>query len=368
MRIAVIKFPHIMSKFCGRICNMADRLAYDIVGIFSLDLNEQETSINGHTIHPFNDIKKFSWDAAVLACFNDTFDDVVPRMVELGVGTNEQFKTYLWLLQQLMTARYEDCADPVIQETLEYWKTHPLSVFNKHISFDQSQLYRIFFDEDLPYIYFKTVGGERHKMYYPQNYKLIFDFNGEKVIPNVLKEQDPTSPHLYVTDKHNVHAGDILIDAGVCEGDFALRYVDICSKIYLFEPDTHWHEPLRRTFAPFGDKVEFITRYVSNFTDDEFTTIDDALPDLRGKNIFVKMDVEGYEPAALLGAKNLLTNNKVRASVCTYHNADDLIKVKSILRQYGYQTSVSDGYMVFINSSNILDTADFRKGVVRAEN
>jgi len=28
------------------------------------------------------------------------------------------------------------------------------------------------------------------------------------------------------------------------------------------------------------------------------------------------------------------------------HNPDDLIKVKSILRQYGYQTSVNNGYMV----------------------
>ena len=367
MRIAVIKFPYDTSELCEKVCNMADRLAYD-VGVFSLDLNEQQTSVNGHAIHPFNDIKKFSWDAAVLACTGEPFGDIVPRMVELGVGTNEQFKNYLWLLQRLMIARYEDCADPVIQETLEYWKTHDISVFNQHIDFDKGTFDRVFSDEDLPYIYFETVGGAWHKMYFPPNYKEIVTYNGEKVFPNLLKEQDPTSPHLYTTDKHNVHEGDILIDAGVCEGDFALRYVDICSKIYLFEPDTKWIEPLRRTFAPFGDKVELITRYVSNFTDDKHITIDDALPNLRGKNIFVKMDVEGYEPDALRGAKNLLTNNKVRASVCTYHNADDLIKVKSILRQYGYQTSVSDGYMVFINSLNILDTADFRKGVVRAEN
>ena len=367
MRIAVIKFPYDTSELCEKVCNMADRLAYD-VGVFSLDLNEQQTSVNGHAIHPFNDIKKFSWDAAVLACLNDTFIDVVPRMVELGVGTNEQFKTYLWLLQQLMIARYEDCADPVIQETLEYWKTHDISVFNQHIDLNNGTFDRVFSDEDLPYIYFKTVGGAWHKMYFPPNHEYIITYKDKKVVPNLLKEQDPNSPHLYTTDDHQVHAGDILIDAGVGEGNFALRYVDICSKIYLFEPDTQWIEPLKHTFAPFGDKVEFIPRYVSNHTDGEFITIDDALPDVRGKNIFLKMDVEGAEPDALRGAKNLLTNNKVRASVCTYHNADDLIKVKSILRRYGYQTSVSNGYMVFINGFNILDTADFRKGVVRAKN
>ena len=367
MRIAVIKFPYDTSELCEKVCNMADRLAYD-VGVFSLDLNEQQTSVNGHAIHPFNDIKKFSWDAAVLACTGEPFGDIVPRMVELGVGTNEQFKNYLWLLQRLMIARYEDCADPVIQETLEYWKTNPLSVFNQHITFDKSTMHEVFFDEDLPYVYFQTDGGAWYKMYFPQNYKSFITYSGEKVIPNLLKEQDSTSPHLYTTDEHQVHAGDILIDAGVGEGNFALRYVDICSKIYLFEPDTQWIEPIKHTFAPFGDKVEFIPRYVSNHTDGGFITIDDALPDVRSKNIFLKMDVEGSEPDALRGAKNLLTNNSVRASVCTYHNADDLVKVKSILRQYGYQTSVSNGYMVFINGFNILDTADFRKGVVRAKN
>lgn len=368
MRIAVIKFPYDTNKLCERVCNMADRLAYDIVGVFSLDLNEQQTSVNGHTIHPFNDINKFSWNAAVLACMGAVYDDIVQRMVELSIGTREQFKTYLWLLQRLMIARYEDCADPVIQETLEYWQTHQISVFNQHITFDKSTMHEVFFDEDLPYICFNTDGGKWHKMYYPPNYYEIIAYGDKKAIPNLLKEQDPTSPHLYTTDEHHVQAGDILIDAGVCEGNFALRYVDICSKVYLFEPDPKWHEPLKHTFAPFGDKVELIPCFVSDITEYNVTTIDDALPNLRGKNIFLKMDVEGSEPDALRGAKNLLTNNRVRASVCTYHNPDDLIKVKSILRQYGYQTSVSDGYMVFINGFEILDTADFRKGVVRAKN
>ena len=183
-----------------------------------------------------------------------------------------------------------------------------------------------------------------------------------------MKEQEPTSPHLYTTAKHDVHAGDIVIDAGVCEGNFALKYVDICSKIYLFEPDQRWYEPLKQTFKDYRDKVEIFPCFVSDITEHNVTRIDDALPNLRGKNIFLKMDVEGSEPDALRGAENLLTNNRVRASICTYHNADDLVRVKSILQRFGFTTSTSDGYMVFVFDRNIYRTADFRKGVVRAVN
>ncbi len=369
MRIMVMKFPQMDPKFCEVICGMAEQLAWDVEGIVSVSLKEEMTSIKGYPVYQLNKVTDLSWDIAVLACYKDVFNDVVPRMVELKIGTANQFKNYLWLLKQLMIKKYEDFADPVIQETLEYWKTHELSVFNQHIN-NISVGDKVFFDETcgLAYIYFKTVGGEYRKMYFPNNHRNITTFNGEKVLVDLLCEQEPTSPHLYTKGDHDVHADDILIDAGVAEGNFALKYVDICSKIYLFEPDKTWIEALKHTFKDYRDKVEIIPKFVSDFTEDNVTTIDDALPNLRGKNIFLKMDVEGSEPDALRGAKNLLTNNRVRASVCTYHHAGDLVKVKSILQQYGYKTSTSNGYMVFINGDDIFDTADFRKGVVYAKN
>ncbi|MBR2520529.1 MAG: FkbM family methyltransferase [Selenomonadaceae bacterium] len=191
---------------------------------------------------------------------------------------------------------------------------------------------------------------------------------GEKFIANILREQEPSSPHLYIKGEHKVNAGDIIIDAGVQEGNFALKYVDICSKIYLFECEPDWIEILKQTFRDYHDKVEIIPKFLSDVTDDKNITIDDALPDLRGQKIFLKMDIEGAEPKALRGAKRILTNNRVKASVCAYHNADDCIRIKGIFRKYGYEVSTSDGWMVFVWDPNIFDTADFRKGIVYAEN
>ncbi len=367
MRIIIIKLPYIHESFCGKLCELAERLGYEIAGIVSLDLEEKITSIKNYPVYPLSEILNLQWEAAAFACYDDIFYDMTPRMVELGIGTHEQFKKFSWLLQQLMIKKYEDFDDPAIQETLEYWKTHELSVFNQHVPDDRGTFDRVFFDEDLPYIYFKTDGGEWRKMYYPRNQQ-FFTYKGEKFVKNLMEEQLPTSPHLYIKGEHKICAGDIVIDAGVMEGNFALRYVDICSKMYLFETDPRWVEALRQTFKDYRDKVEIIPRFVSNVTDDKNITIDDALPDLRGEKIFLKMDIEGAEPLALRGAKRILTNNKVKASICSYHNAEDLIKIKSIMQSYGYKTSTSDGWMVFTCDPKIFDMADFRKGIVYAEN
>lgn len=369
MRIIIMKFPHIHEELCINLCEVAEKFECDIAGIVSLDLEEKLTSIKNYSVYPLNEILNLSWEIAIFACSNDVFNDITPQMVELGIGTQDQFKKPYWLLKQLMIKKYEDFDEPTIQETLKYWKTNEISVFNQHLPNDKGQFHRVFFDSelDLPYIYFQTVGGDWRKMYYPRD-KKFFIYNGEQFVPNLVAEQLPTSPHLYIKDEHKINAGDIVIDAGVCEGNFALKYVDLCSKMYLFESDSKWFEPLSQTFRDYRDKVEIIPRFVSNVTDDQNITIDDALSNLRGEKIFLKMDIEGAEPLALRGAKKILANNKVKASVCSYHNADDLIKIKFIFQKYGYRTSTSAGYMVFLYDPKIWDTADFRKGIVYAEN
>lgn len=370
MRLVIIKIPHLPEIFCEKTCALAERLEYEIAGIVSIEKNPATPEVKGYPVLPLIKIFELKWDAVIVACEDKNFfKKLVPELVKIGIGSADKFKSMLWLLKQFMMLKYEDFPDPVIQETLEYWRTHTISIFNQHLDLGNGVADRVFFDEDcnLSFIYFKTIGGDYRKMYFPRETKFETR-DGERFIVDILLEQRPTSPHIYTTKNHHVQPGDILIDAGVCEGNFALRYVDICPKLYLFESDAKWIEPLSRTFKDYRDKVEIIPRFVSDFTDDKNITLDDALPNLRGKNIFLKMDIEGAEPLALRGAKNLLTNNKVRASVCTYHNADDLIKVKSIFRQYGFRTATSAGYMVFFIDPKIFDTADFRKGIVYAAN
>ena len=369
MRILMVKFPYLNVGLVEKMCTLAEKLEADIAAILSLDTNETCTEIRGYRVISLYELQEVSWDTAVLVCDDDVVEDIIPHMLELGIGREEQFKKLSWLLKQLMILKYEDDKDPDIQATLEYWKTHDLTVFNQHVDKNSGTMHRVFFDDPcgLPYIVFATESGNLRKMFFPHGYGFT-EFNGERFVNHLLKEQEPTSPHLYIKGDHKVNAGDVVIDAGVCEGNFALHYVDICSKMYLFECAPKWIKALRQTFRDDGDKVTIIPRFVSDVTDDKNITLDDALPDLRGQNIFFKADIEGAEPKALRGAKRLLTENRVKASVCAYHNSDDCMRIKAIFRKYGYSVSTSDGWMIFMYDPNIFDTADFRKGIVYAEN
>lgn len=147
----------------------------------------------------------------------------------------------------------------------------------------------------------------------------------------------------------------------MCEGNFALRYINIARKIYLFECDSKWQEALFYTFRDDTNKIYLSNRAVSNRTGASSIQLDDAI---NGSLDFLKMDIEGFELAALEGADSTLRNNDVRCSICSYHRFDDVRKIKNILKKYGYTVSTSRGYMLFVYDPDIFFHVDLRKGIV----
>jgi O-antigen/teichoic acid export membrane protein len=229
------------------------------------------------------------------------------------------------------------------QAIFEYIKENSLTEFPYHFTQKYSpENVEIHFDTNL-------------KMFYVlhTNKRLYFKKGWNKTICKqyynaVLMEQDELSPHRYETDDFQVSQGDVVVDAGTAEGNFALSVIDRVKKIYLFEIDQGWLEALEATFAPWKEKVVIVNKYVSNHTDD----ISIALDDLFNKQAvhFIKADIEGAENQLVDGAKLILQRQEpLKIVLCTYHKHEDAEILNNKLNKYDFTTEFSKGYIIYFH-------------------
>jgi hypothetical protein len=171
--------------------------------------------------------------------------------------------------------------------------------------------------------------------------------NPEDVISHyqrLLAEQDARSPHQYIPEITRL-SGKTLLDIGAAEAIFSLDAIDSVSKVYLFECDNDWVEALEATFEPWKDKVEIVQKYVSNINNETNITIDNFLESKDLKNLFIKMDIEGYEMDALEGAKQTFANGEdLDFSIAIYHKETDEQDIKAFLKQYNFDFEQTTGY------------------------
>lgn len=189
------------------------------------------------------------------------------------------------------------------------------------------------------------------------------EIDGKKYVGDMWWEQDPNSPHLYEKGQVIVEQGDILVDAGVCEGNFTLHNIDKIKKAYLIECDRAWMEALEYTFRPFKNKIQYCDKFLSDHDSSDTICLDTLIDE---KVNFIKMDIEGEEINALNGAKKVLTrSDSLKCAICSYHRHNDEQRIKQILQSYGFRTEVSDGYMLFASDSYVQKNPELRRGVVR---
>jgi hypothetical protein len=211
-----------------------------------------------------------------------------------------------------------------------------------------------FFDNQLE-LYFVIHSGK--KLYFPKSYKK------SEIVDNyrrLIAEQDSRSPHQYVSDINRL-TGKTLLDIGAAEAIFTLSAIEIINHAYIFECEDIWHDSLKATFDPWKDKVTIISKYVSDKNDEQNITIDCFLEDKDKRNLFLKMDIEGNEQAALRGAANTLAEAKdLDFSVCTYHSKEDATEIADILHSYGFECEQTENYLYY--------DKEFRKAIIRKLN
>ena len=204
----------------------------------------------------------------------------------------------------------------------------------------------------------------------------------------IIKYKDVPSPaavnYLFFKNFTNRNF-DIIIDAGGFMGTYgflmANKYPN--AKIYIFEADPLNFKRIQTNLSlnnlpnvviePLGlwDKAGSMKMSVGNdlassivkenkineTIEIEVTSLDEYFKGVTGKNIFLKMNIEGAEIAALNGAKNFLANNITDFSICTDHLVDgemSYIAVEKILSGFNipFQT-LRDGMYINTYSNNL---------------
>jgi len=159
---------------------------------------------------------------------------------------------------------------------------------------------------------------------------------------------------------------EVFVDTGAYSGDTVEKFIQFSTgkyrKIYALEPD-------KRNFAGLNKNLSSCTGLVAlnkgawntnetlSFREDaytfgsnitnagdssiETTKIDDIFCD-NDSATFIKMDIEGAELQALMGAENTIKKHKPRLAISIYHKLDDIVTIPE------YILSVVPEYKLYI--------------------
>lgn len=245
------------------------------------------------------------------------------------------------------------------QEVIDYIKRRGVQIFPYDFT-DKYSASSIEVFED-PTCGLKYVMMDNKRLYFKRRWSAQ---RIRKSFHDLSLEQDPKSPHRYLSDNFTVSSSDVLADFGAAEGNFSLSVIEKIKKVYLFESDPEWIEALEMTFSPWKEKVEIVPRFVSDVDDEKHCSGDVFFA---GKELsFMKIDVDGGERKLLRGFANTINNSSgMKIALCTYHQHDDEREFSSMLSVQGYSTSPSRGYMIFYYDKK-LKAPYLRRSLIRA--
>jgi FkbM family methyltransferase len=163
---------------------------------------------------------------------------------------------------------------------------------------------------------------------------------------------NPANWHYYEIPETLVTPDDIVVDGGAAEGIFGLKVQKRCRRLYLIEPLSKFVRSLEKTFHGAGN-VEILPYAISDrgfsatISDDDIssaisetgageqiqvTTLDSLF---YGKDIpisYLKLDLEGHDYKALVGAEQLIRRYQPKIAVTTYHDKDHADQITAFLQ------------------------------------
>lgn len=245
------------------------------------------------------------------------------------------------------------------QKILAFLGRNSLCMFNYDFSlkYDANDI-KVYREDGFPYVM-----EDGKKLFFPRTWS---EFHVKCYYNGLRMEQDVESPHCYIKNEaRRPLIGAVVADVGAAEGIFALSVVERVSKLYLFECDKKWMEPLHRTFAPYAEKIEIVNKYIGAENKGNTVTLDSFF---EGKPIdYIKADIEGAEVDLLAGGAHTFRYKLSQSLLCLYHRQTDEYDITRKLKEYGLQIDINSGYMLLIfDKDTWIKPPYIRRGVVYA--
>ena len=179
------------------------------------------------------------------------------------------------------------------------------------------------------------------------NYRLDYDTrNAEAVADEYLRQY-------FDAELIKFSGDDVFVDLGGYDGDTTEKFIQYCGgvyrKIYLFEPDNNLLQAAVKRLKD-NKQIEYIQagayskdgelRFAaSGRTNGAISESGELVIPVRKIDsvvveppTLIKIDIEGAETEALLGAANLLRTARPRLAIAAYHSAPDLWQLADVVR------------------------------------
>lgn len=188
--------------------------------------------------------------------------------------------------------------------------------------------------------------------------KLSLDRYIHQNTTGVYRKEYSKNAQYFDEDIMSFSENEIFIDCGAYDGDTVMQFMEALkksgisgySKITAFEADPANVRKMEKNLSgltnieivPKGvsDKSEILTFSANGTTSSgvvsgagtqiEVVPIDEAVND--GDVTFIKMDIEGSELKALMGAQKTIKRCRPKLAVCVYHKADDLMTIPQYIK------------------------------------
>lgn len=167
------------------------------------------------------------------------------------------------------------------------------------------------------------------------------------------------------------------VDVGTFDGADSLKILyrtdENVKKIWAFEPDIAQYEICKNVFQAYknvelfnlglGEKAYKSNMVLMNNSGSyigkaregvEVSVVSLDQLHFDEKIDFIKMDIEGFEEKALIGAKNILKNDKPKLAISIYHKRDDIFKIPDVILKLNSDYKFALGHYSVRNVDTVL--------------